>query len=390
MPEGSAVDASTDCSSESRSPTDTDWEAVEPWLRLSLIPGVGPLMRRELLERFGGAAEVLDAAPSELRQIPRLGPKLAHAISTANQQIDTESEIQRCREHAIDVVTQWQPEYPSQLAEIPDPPGVLFVLGKMLPHDALCVAIVGTRHASGYGLRQADRLASSLARAGTTIVSGLARGIDAAAHRAALQVGGRTIAVLASGLLKIYPPEHRRLAEQVAKQGALISECHTMGKPLRGAFPRRNRLITGLSMGVIVVEASLRSGAMISAQHALEQGREVFAVPGRVDSRSSRGCHQLIRDGAKLVESADDVLEELGPLYQNVRDASGREVHHPGELQLNDQERKVLDAIDSEATTIDQIVTNCGLPVHRVLSTISVLETRRLVRRCSPTTVLRV
>ena len=327
---------------------------------------------------------------SQLREVPGVGPTLARAISTASEQIDIQQEIQRCRQHQIGVVTQWQPEYPRQLAEIPDPPGVLYLRGELLPGDLLCVAIVGTRHASNYGLRQAERLASSLARAGLTIVSGLARGIDAAAHRAALEVKGRTIAVLASGLLNVYPPEHRKLADQIVRQGALVSECHTLGKPLRGAFPRRNRLITGLSLGVVVVEASQRSGALISARHAMEQGREVFAVPGRVDSRTSRGCHQLIRDGAKLVESAEDVLEEFGPLFETVPDANGREVHHPAELQLNDQERSVLDAIDTEVTNIDSVAERSGLPVHRVLSTLSVLEMRHLIRRPSTTTVWRV
>ncbi len=197
--------------------------------------------------------------------------------------------------------------------------------------------------------------------------------------------------VLASGVLNIYPPEHARLAEEVLARGALLSEAPPHAEPLSGAFPQRNRLISGLSLGVIVVEAGDRSGALITARHAMEQGREVFAVPGRVDSRTSRGCHRLIRDGAKLVESADDVLEELGPLVETApRGDDGREIRHPAELTLNPLEQQVLSAVGTEPTSIDQVVASSGLPVPQVLSTISVLEMRRLVRRLSGTMVARM
>ncbi len=267
---------------------------------------------------------------------------------------------------------------------------MLFVRGTLKPDDALAVGIVGTRHGTQYGLRQAERLSGGLARAGLTIISGLARGIDAAAHRGALAAGGRTIAVLASGVMNIYPPEHDQLAEEiVASGGALVSESPPHGEPLAGMFPQRNRLISGLSLGVIVVEAAERSGALITARHAMEQGREVFAVPGNVDSRTSRGCHQLIRDGARLVESADDVLEELGPLVEAAPRDDGQVIHHPAELLLNELEQQVLSVIAGEATPIDQIVADTGLPVPQVLSTLSVLEMRRLIRRLSGTTVIR-
>jgi DNA processing protein len=197
------------------------------------------------------------------------------------------------------------------------------------------VGVVGTRHASPYGLRQAASLAASLARFGITIVSGLARGIDAAAHRAALDAGGRTLAVLAGGLAQIYPRQHQALADQIVGAGALLSEMALDTKPLRGSFPRRNRLISGLSLGVVVVEATERSGALITARHAMEQGREVFAVPGPVDLRTSRGCHQLLRDGAKLVETADDVLEELGPFIAPLPARTEGTLRHATELRLN-------------------------------------------------------
>jgi DNA processing protein len=230
-----------------------------------------------------------------------------------------------------------------------------------------------------------------LARAGYAIVSGLARGIDAAAHRGALKAGGRTLAVLGSGVLSIYPPEHESLAAEVIAHGALISESPPRSPPMSGAFPQRNRIVTGLSLGLIVVEAAERSGALISARHAMEQGREVFAVPGRVDSRMSRGCHRLIRDGAKLVETVDDVLEELGPLATPTPAAGepSTPIRHPAELQLNEPEKAVLAAITDEPATIDEVVVASGLPVPNVLSTVSVLEMRRLIRRVGGNRVMR-
>lgn len=364
-------------------------------LRLSLVSGVGPLVRRKLIERFDSPGAVLAAAPSELREVPGVGPKLMHKIASACKEIDVEREIALCSEHDIEILLEPRgdaPEngYPRMLREIHDPPGVLFVRGKLKPQDTMAIGIVGTRHATQYGLRQAQRLAGSLARAGLTIVSGLARGIDAAAHRAALAAGGRTVAVLASGVLSIYPPEHNKLAEEVIAGGALLSESPPGVRPLSGMFPQRNRLISGLSLGVIVVEAAQRSGALITARHAMEQGREVFAVPGHVDDRTAAGCHRLIRDGAKLVETADDVLEELGPLVESTPRDDGPPVRHPAELMLNELEQKVLSAIDTEATPIDQIVTQSGLTVPQVLSTVSVLEMRRLVRRLSGMTVVRM
>ena len=281
------------------------------------------------------------------------------------------------------------PRIPARCAKFTTRPACCSCEAQLKPNDALAVGIVGTRHGTQYGLRQAERLAGGLARAGLTIVSGLARGIDAAAHRGALAAGGRTIAVLASGVMNIYPPEHDKLAEEVAAHGALVSEAPPHAQPLAGTFPQRNRIISGLSLGVIVVEAAERSGALITARHAMEQGREVFAVPGNVDSRASRGCHRLIRDGARLVESADDVLEELGPLVEAAPRDDGRMIHHPAELLLNELEEQVLAVIGGEATAIDQVVSDSGLPVAQVLSTLSVLEMRRLIRRLSGTTVIR-
>ncbi len=384
-------------------------------LRLSLIPGVGPRTRRELLERFGTSTAVLAAAPSSLREVTGVGPKLVEKIASAEREVDPHREIELCRENDIKILLHPGPNgcdshdcddsdsdskvtangYPHLLGRIDDPPSVLFLRGEILPRDGMAIAIVGTRHATRYGLAQAQQLAGSLARAGFTIVSGLARGIDAAAHRGALAAGGRTLAVLGSGVLNIYPPEHKDLADEVADSGCVISESPPHFAPLSGSFPQRNRIISGLTLGTIIVEAPQRSGALITARLAMEQNREVFAVPGRVDSRASRGCHFLIRDGAKLVQTADDVIEELGPLGQSIPRADGQTVRNPAELSLNpeialnDIEQKVLAAIDTEATSIDRVIAATGLAAHRVLSTISVLEMRRLVRRLSGSSVVR-
>lgn len=359
-------------------------------VQLALTPGVGPRTYQALIEHFGSAEAAAAGAPSELRKVSGVGPKLMRAIVDARTNLNVAGELQACADNHVSIISIDDDEYPRSLREIHSPPTVLFVRGEIHPNDSLAVAIVGTRHASSYGVRQAERLAIGLSHAGLTIVSGLARGIDAAAHRGALQAGGRTIAVLGCGVLSIYPPEHADLAEQICQRGALVSEAPPHSQPHSGMFPQRNRLISGLSLGVIVVEAAQRSGALISAEHAMEQGREVFAVPGPIDSRTSRGCHQLIRDGAKLVESVDDVLEEFGPLVEATPLSDGRVVRHPAELQLNVQEQLVLDAATTEPLSIDQVVVRSGLPVQRVLSTLSVLEMRRLIRRISGNLVARV
>ncbi len=359
-------------------------------LLLSLVPGVGPRTRQTLLQCFGNATAALNAPPSALRDAPGIGPKLTRAISSARDTIDVQRVIADAREHDVAILIQGRPGYPASLLDTPDPPGVLFVRGAIVPRDLLGVAIVGSRHATHYGLKIARQLASGLARAGLTIVSGLARGIDAAAHQGALDAGGRTLGVLGSGVLTIYPPEHVALSEQVIRSGALISEAPLRAAPTTGSFPQRNRLISGLTLGVIVVEAADRSGALITARHAMEQGREVFAVPGRIDERMSRGCHRLIRDGATLVETIDDVLAELGPLAHSTETATGEQIRHPAELSLNEIEQAVLAGIETQATAIDVVVARCALPAAQVLATLSVLEVKRLIRRVSGSLVMRV
>ena len=371
-------------------PVDARSVELEAAMRLHLVPGIGPVTHGELVRVFGSPEGVLKASPADIRNVPGVGPKLVLQLSLAKESTGVQSQLELCRQNDIQIITRSDANYPKPLAEIYDPPNLLFCRGKLLDIDQVAIAIVGTRHASNYGRAIATRLATGLAMAGFTIVSGLARGIDAAAHRAALAAGGRTVAVLGGGLLKMYPPEHAQLAKEIAKSGAVLSESLPMQPPKSGSFPRRNRIVTGLCLGVIVVEAGERSGALISARMAMEQGREVFAVPGRVDSRMSRGCHRLISDGAKLVESIDDVLEELGPLANPARIDPETSIRHPAEMKLSDQETNVLRAIGTEKTEFDAVVVVTGLPPARVLATISVLEVRRLVRRVTGTSFVRV
>ena len=365
--------------------------ASAAWLRLSLVDGIGPRLSQVLVEKFETAEAIFAASEHELQQVEGIGPKLTAAIQRAKKEIDPQAEYNTVRQHGASLLFRNTLEYPPMLAAIPDPPLVLYVQGKILPRDSVAVAIVGSRHATHYGITQAERLGGALARAGVTVVSGLARGIDAAAHRGALAAGGRTIAVLGSGLAKLYPPEHGELATQITAAGAVVSEASMLADPIPGAFPQRNRIISGLSLGVLVVEASDRSGSLITVVHAIEQGREVFAVPGPVDSRMSRGCHHLLRDGARLVENVDDVLNELGPLVAPADMPEGPAVHKPAELLLNDHEKLVLMVIgENRDTTVDEVISASGLSTSQVLTIISVLEIRRLIRRIGGNAVMRI
>jgi DNA processing protein len=359
-------------------------------LRLTLVPGIGPRTIASLLETFFSATAALSASADKLREVPRGGERLLAAIRTARREIDPSPTVQWCQDHDVQIVAKGDSAYPSAWASLPDAPPVVYLRGAITSRDALAIAIVGARHATQYGVGQAGRFARDLARCGVTVISGLARGIDAAAHRGALEVEGRTIAILGGGMGKLYPPEHASLADAIAQYGAVLSEYPPLVEPKGPMFPQRNRLISGMSLGVLVVEAADRSGSLITAKHAAEQGREVYALPGPITSRVSRGCHQLIRDGAQLVTDAAQILESLGPTVASIPTEDGRELHQPGELLLNEQELLVLQSIPAVATSIDLIARQAGLPIHRVLSTISVLEMRRLIRRLSGQYVARI
>lgn len=357
-------------------------EDLRDLVLLTMVPGVGPQTCRSLLAHFGSATAALDAGTSALKRAAGVGPKLAEAIAGARLAYDVDAELAACQLAGVRVLALGSEAYPEPLSRVPDPPPLLYVRGTLEPRDALAIGMVGARRCTPYGMRIAERLASGLARVGITVVSGLARGIDAAAHRGALKAGGRTLAVVANGLSSIYPPEHDELAGEVAGAGAVLTEFPMAQEPLAGLFPQRNRVISGLSLGVVVVEAAPRSGSLATARHAMEQNREVYAVPGPVDSLNSRGCHALIRDGARLVETVDDILEELGPLVREVK-ASPEEptVRHPAELVLNDQERRILGLMEDRGVSLDELIQKSGLGASQVMATLSILEVRRLVRR---------
>jgi len=366
------------------SPSDStsDPDQIERWRRLELwlTPGIGPRIWQLLLARFGSAEAVLHSSINELQQVDGVGPKLAAAIKTSRPE-GAQREWEDCQSRGVDLLWQDDDRYPEPLTRTADPPPVLYCRGELKPADALAVAIVGSRHCTLYGRQTAERLAAALTRAGLTVVSGLARGIDASAHSGALQAGGRTLAVFATGLAEIYPPEHAELANAISKQGALLSESPLKQAALPGLFPQRNRIISGLSLGVIVVEASRASGALHTARHAMEQNREVFAVPGRIDSDASVGCLDLIRDGATLIRDVDDVLNALGPLTQPVIKSVSETVLAPAELLLSDHERAILNHVGIEPVAVDEVVRAADIETSRVLTTLTVLEMRRLVRR---------
>lgn len=350
-------------------------------IALSRIAGVGPRQATSLIDYAGSPEGVFQLPREQLLAIPGIGGRTADAIRKANPEHLAAVVKEECGRLRIRIIPQGHEQYPQRLREICDPPAVLYQRGLLLPTDRLAVAIVGSRRCTAYGQRHAERLAGQLARAGLTVISGLARGIDQSAHRGALAAGGRTLAVLPAGVGRIYPPEHTQLAQEISEQGALISEYPPGQRLVPGLFPQRNRIISGLSIGVILIEAGRRSGALHTARHALEQGREVMALPGSVDSLASAGCHDLIRDGVTLVRNVDDILESLGPLPAPVATTAGTTVSSPRELVLNALESRVLNVVGFEPSAVDRVLASCPEEASQVLATLTVLEMRRLIRR---------
>lgn len=369
-----------DASMNSRSETRTA-DQIPFAIALNQLPGIGPRQATVLLEAAGSPEGVFELDEDTLAQIPGMGKRSISALLAARPLESSVRIMDECRRHEIRILLRGQSDYPSGLEEICDSPAVLFERGQRLSCDTLAVAVVGSRRCTAYGLRHAERLSSQLARAGLTVVSGLARGIDRAAHHGALSAGGRTLAILPAGVSRIYPPEHQDLAEEICQQGALLSEYPPGKRLLPGLFPQRNRIISGLSLAVILIEASRRSGALHTARHALEQGREVMALPGAVDSLASAGCHDLIRDGVTLIRNVDDVLEALGPLQAPINMGVGTTVSSPRELVLNELEGRVLNVVGFEPSSVDQVLTECPEEASQVLATLTVLEMRRLIRR---------
>src|SRR5918997_785039 len=365
---------------------------IQDWIALNMTPGVGPRAAAKLLERFGSAEGVFGALRAELERL-RLRPETVESIALRDRHEEAARELGRVREiPGADVLILDDGTYPSLLREIADPPVTLYVRGAWAEClEAPCVAVVGSRRASTYGQNVASMLGRDLAGRGVTIVSGLARGIDAAAHRGALEAGGRTVAVLGTGLDEVYPRDHRRLADEILeKGGALVTQFPLGTPPVAENFPYRNRIISGLSLGVVVVEASENSGSLITARLALEQGREVLAVPGNITSRNSFGTNYLIKGaGAKLIQAWQDVVSEFPPdiaaaiLPPEVK-AKGEPSHaRPHEpAGLSEPERAILNLIKTdEPAHIDALAEQTGLPVQELAGLLLALEMRELIRQ---------
>ncbi len=344
------------------------------WLGCHMVPGVGPARFRILLQAFGTMEEAWCAPADALRQTG-LDRRTAERIASARQQLDLEVELRRLEAHGITFLTWNDPAYPRLLRAVDSAPPVLFMLGELTPADEWSLAVVGTRYATGYGREVTRRLVTPLARMGLTIVSGLALGIDGEAHRAVLDAGGRTIAVLACGLDQIYPPEHRRLAQEIAENGALLSEYPLGTLPERRNFPPRNRLISGLARAVLVVEAGSQSGALITARFAAEQGRDVFAVPGSILSPRQTGTNWLIQSGAIPVTSHEDIVRclqlEMLPAKQEAQ----------RDLDISPAESTLLACLGDEPLHIDELGRRSGLAIDVVSSTLTIMELKGLVRQ---------
>ena len=383
-------------------------------IHLNLIQGVGLKTVQILRDVFGSAERALQATPDELKKNNQLSPTICDLLTHKPVLYPIERELELINKYGCQVITLYDAAYPSHLKQIDTPPLVLYVKGELVPEDALSISFVGSRNAKDYGRKVSYRLSYQLAQRGLTVVSGFAKGIDTSAHRGAFEAGGRTIAVMGNGLSLIYPATNKDLAEKITESGALISEFPMDAKPKPRNFPRRNRIISGLTLGTVVVEASNRSGALITARLAGEQGREVFAVPGEIFSELSTGTHKLINNGAKLINTVDDLLNELPPyvLNQVQSEASPvpdmeteptqeisvekrtaepvspqpsveaqQPVPTPSPPDLTPDEKTIFDAIEVPSSHIDTIVRTTQLPISQVSSVLLMLELKGVVQQ---------
>lgn len=350
------------------------------WIGFNIVSGVGPVRFRALQRHFGDLKSAWEAGAEELQRAGLDRRTIANLLA-AREKISLAEEVEKVTRMGARAITWDDDEYPPRLRHISRPPPVLYMKGEMLPEDEWALAVVGTRRATAYGVEATRRLAGGVARSGLSIVSGLARGIDSQAHIAALEAGGRTIAVLGSGIDVIYPWENRRLARRIVEQGAIITECPVGTAPEGRNFPPRNRIISGISLGALIAEAPRSSGALITAHHALDQGREVFAVPGSIFRGTSTGTNELIQRGeAKLVLSVGDILEELNPsvLLGTVEEREeAREIVPESEVELT-----LLGNLSAEEPThIDEIGRASGLAIAEVTSTLTMMELKGFVRQ---------
>ncbi|MHC4664710.1 MAG: DNA-processing protein DprA [Planctomycetota bacterium] len=365
---------------------------IEKWLKLIRADNVGPTTFAKLLKHFGSVDRALSASVGELTRVDGIGSRTAEEIVGSRDKFDTEAELDLAERLGVWIIHLNDERYPPVLKRIYDPPPVLYIKGTLSRQDNLAIAIVGTRRCSLYGKEQSSRLAHLLAAAGFTICSGMARGIDSAAHQGVLSAGGRTIAVQGCGLANVFPPENKKLFELIVESGACISELPLQYEPLSENFPPRNRIIAGLSLGTIVVEAGLYSGALITARAALDNNREVMAVPGKIDSPLSKGAHQLIKQGAKLVESVEDVMEALGYIGHELQEhvtaeaeKAAEEMEMPlfdvSQLNLSADEKAIHDCLGKEPLHIDGIIGQTDLEPGKINAGLISLRLKGLIKQ---------
>jgi DNA processing protein len=384
--------------------------AREHWLRLAMTDGIGPILIRRIIERAGDAERACAASVSILQSIEGIGTSKASKIYASLHAAKVDEELRKCEQLGVSIICPDDATYPTLLTQIPDPPALLYVKGRFEPRDLNAVAIVGSRKCSYYGREQSERFAALLAGAGFTVVSGGARGIDSAAHRGAMShPSGRTIAVLGSGVDVPYPPENAPLFEEIAARGAVVSEYPLGTPPIAENFPRRNRIVSGLSRGVLVIEADERSGALITARQACDDhGRTVFALPGRVDQSTSAGPHRLIRDGAVLTTCLEDVVENLDPLpaaamemtlFEQVEtpdtvasakpQAEDHSPSRPPHLNLTERQQLIVSQLDGNPLHVDQIIERTSLAASDVLQDLTLLSLKGVVKRVDGQTFAR-
>ena len=354
---------------------------TEAYIALNMIPGLGPVRLRALIASLGSPEVILTSGRNALAAVDGVGRETAAAISEWEQTVDLPAELQRIAEFGARVITWNAPEYPTALRLIDNPPFALYVWGDLRAEDSRAIGVVGSRNVTHYGTECAKKLSYQFAYAGYTVVSGLARGIDTAAHQGALAANGRTIAVIGSGLSKLYPPENKGLAEKIATSGAVVSEYPMLRPADRQTFPYRNRIVAGWSKALVVVEAGLNSGALITANQAIEQGRAVFSVPGPIDRPTSAGSNRLIQQGAKLITGADDVLDELQTLIPAPRKAAATQAELPlKQARLSQDETLILTALEVGELSLDELSAATRLPTYKISSTLLGLELKRLAK----------
>jgi len=349
----------------------------EAFVALNMIRDLGPVRVRQLLERFGDSTNILRASRAELQQVHGIGPEISDSIVNWEKSVDLPGELKRIEQSGCHIVIQSDENYPPLLKQIYDPPTVLYVMGKLTAADKNAIAIVGSRMTTHYGIEVARKLAFQLAYTGVTVVSGGARGIDTAAHQGALNAKGRTIAVLGTGINLVFPAENAELFQRIAAEGALVTQFPFNRPADKQSFPIRNRLVAGMTFGTVVVEANLTSGALITAGMAVDFGRQVFAVPGRIDSPRSKGCHDLIKKGAKLCEGVEDILSEFEYMFPAAKMAAAQ----PPAMTLSETERAVYDLLDNEEKTIDEMIRRSGLAPSAVSVALLGLEMKRVIRQ---------